>query len=492
MTAIIEPNRIGPFPFPKADPKQRVKDFSEVQLPYTAEQAVAEAKRCILCANPVCIDAYPVHMDVRGMFEAVARRDFRTAYSRIRETNMMLGTTSRCCSQLQGLCEDVCVLRWAGQPLSIGMVQRFIFDWERNNKQPDPIQDHDTGKHIVIVGAGPAGLAAAELLKRYGHKVTIYEELSVPGGTAWYGIPDYHLPKDVLKYEIDRIVDFGIEINTNVIVGQDKELSDLLDSGVDAILIATGAKDSIPLNTPGSELEGIYDGYEFLKEVFINGVDYYKKNRTFSLGDKVGIIGGGDSSLDVARTALRLTKGGVTIVYRRTEKEMPIYSVMLDEAKEEGIQFEFLAQPKLYNGIKGHVSSVILQKMKLGEPDETGRRRPVPIIGEEYDLECSSVFVVIGREPNSFIQKRIGLQTGKNNSINIDEKYRTSMKNVFAAGDVTIGETLVVKAMGSGRNAAQRIHEYLLNKEDQHVSLYERYFKQNLYENMFLAEEIKT
>lgn len=489
MSAFIQPTRIGPFPFPEKDPKKRIENFSEVQLPYTAEQAVAEAQRCILCGNPVCIDACPVHMDVRGMFEAVSRKDFRTAYNRIRKTNMMLGSTSRCCPQLQGLCEDVCVLRWAGQPLSIGMVQRFIFDWERSHRQPDPPSVDDTGKHVVIVGAGPTGLAAAELLRRYGHKVTIYEELPIAGGTAWYGIPDYHLPKDVIIYEVERVKSLGVEIKTNVKAGRDIRISQILDEGADAILIATGAMDSILLNTPGSSLNGIYDGYRFLKDVFINGLANYIKNPIYNLGDKVIVIGGGDSSLDVARTALRLTNGSVTLVYRRTENEMPIYSVMLDQAKEEGVKFRFLAQPKMYKGTNGHLSSVVLQNMKLGEPDETGRKRPEPIKDKEFELKCSTVLIVIGRKSNSYLQKKIGLKTSKNSSINVDEKFRTSMKDVFAAGDVTIGETLIVKAMGSGRNAGQRIHEYLTEIEEQHISLYEQYSKWKFYENMLSRED---
>jgi glutamate synthase (NADPH/NADH) small chain len=236
----VEPNRVGQFPFRKSEPQERKNNFSEVQQPYTEEEAMREADRCLLCGTPVCIDACPVLLDVRGMNEAVARGDFKNAYERIRETNTLIGVTARCCPQLQGLCEDACVLRWAGQPIGIGLIQRCIADWERKqkNKQQDPSISPGTGKNVAVIGSGPAGLAAAELLRRYGHHVTIYEELPTPGGTAWYGIPDYHLPKDVLLYEIQRVKDMGVEMKTEVKVGKDITLSQIRE-GNDAILIST-------------------------------------------------------------------------------------------------------------------------------------------------------------------------------------------------------------------------------------------------------------
>lgn len=482
----VEPNRVGQFPFRKSDPEERKKNFSEVQQPYTEEEVMREAERCLLCGTPICIDACPVLLDVRGMNEAVARGDFSKAHERIRETNTLLGVTARCCPQLQGLCEDACVLRWSGQPIGIGLIQRYIADWERKQqKQPDPSTSSDTGKNVAVIGAGPAGLAGAELLKRYGHHVTIYEELSRPGGTAWYGIPDYHLPKNVLDYEIERIKGMGVNIKTDIKVGKDITLSQLQD-GNDAILIATGSKDTLKLDTPGIDFEGIYDGYQFLEGVFVNGVEEYKKNNPdkYELGSDVIVIGGGDTALDCARTALRLTKGNVTIVYRRTENDMPADPIMLEEAKEEGVKFRFLAQPKSYEGDNGHVVGAVMYLMQLGKPDESGRREPEPVPNKEIKIECSSVLLAVGRGPNSFLQKKAGIKAGKKNAIAVDSQYKTSMKGVFAAGDVTTGETLVVKAMGSGREAAQRVHEYLMNLEQNHMSFYERYYTQNYYDRM--------
>ncbi len=484
------PNRVGQFPFRKSDPKERKKNFSEVQQPYNKEEVMKEAERCLLCGTPVCIDACPVLLDVRGMNEAVARGDFDTAYRRIRETNPLLGVTARCCPQLQGLCEDACVLRWEGQPIGIGLIQRYVADWERrqkNNKmQVDNVSiSPSTGKEVAVIGAGPAGLAAAELLKRYGHDVTIYEEYPHLGGTALNNIPDYHLPKDVLNYEIDRIKDMGIEIKTSIKIGKDISLSQLKNT-YNAILITAGSKDVKKLDTPGIDLNGIYNGYEFLEKVFSNGIDEFIKNdkNKYDLGKDVLVIGGGDSALDCSRTALRLTQGNVTILYRRTENDLPCDPVMLEEAKEEGVKFMFLVEPKSYEGINDHVTKTKLNVMQFGKPDESGRRLPQPVPGKEFEIVCSSVILAVGRGPNSFLQKKENIKIGKKNSIAIDEKYKTSIEGVFAAGDVTTGETLIIKAMSSGREAAQRVHEYIMNLEDYHISFYERYYKRNIYDRM--------
>jgi len=477
---------VGPFPFPKSDPETRKKDFSEVEQPYTKEMVMTEADRCLRCGNPVCIDACPVQMDVRGMCDAVARGDIKTAFHRIRETNALLGVTARCCPQLHGLCEDACVMRWGGEAISIGMIQRFVSDWEKNeSKQPDSEVDTETGKHVSIIGAGPAGLAAASLLRRYGHSVTIYEELPIPGGTALYGIPDYHLPKDVLLYEIERIKRQGVEIKTGVRVGRDITLTQLLSDGSDAILITTGPKDLTKLDIPGIALKGVHSAYQFLEDVYANGVKAYLEHQTYNLGKNILVIGGGDTALDAARTALRLTGGSVTIAYRRNESEMHVYAPLLDEGKEEGVQFKFLAAPKSFNGSGGKLIGTTMSTMKLGKPDATGRRNPEPVPGQEFDMECDSVLLAVGRGPNSFLQLQSGLKLAKKNAIAVDDHYQTSMAGVFAAGDVTTGETLVVVAMGHGRDAAQRVHEYLMKLEDKHVSLYETYYSQKLSERFY-------
>jgi glutamate synthase (NADPH/NADH) small chain len=471
----LETQRVSKFPFPKTDAERRKATFEEVQLPYSQEEAMAEASRCVTCGNPVCIDICPLQTDIRGMCEAVARGDMETAYRRIRETNALLGTTARCCPQLDSLCESACVVGNIGQPVACGMIQRYVSDWERTvSPQPDPKTLPETGMSVGIVGGGPAGLAAAELLRRYGHSVTIYEELPELGGTAWYAIPDYHLPKGVLQYEASRIVGMGVRIRTGVRVGKDITLHEL-GSDHDAVLIATGAKDVSKFDTPGSELRGVYDGYKFLEDVFVDGVEAYLREPKYDLGKRVLVIGGGDSALDCARTALRLTGGDVTIVYRRTEAEMPVDEVLIEEGKEEGLKLRFLLAPEAYVGDGARVTRTTMAVMKLGDVDASGRRSPVPT-GETVDLDCDSVIVAIGRGPNTFLQRAAGIRSSPKGAINIDENCMTSLPGVFAAGDVVTGESLVVKAMAKGREAAQRIHEYLTKVGTEHVSLYDYYF----------------
>ena len=471
----LKTERTSQFPFPKLEASKREGNFEEVQLPYTMEEAMAEASRCVTCGTPLCIDVCPLQTDIRGMCEAVARGDLATAYHRVRETNALLGTTARCCPQLDSLCEAACVVGSQGQPVASGMIQRFIADWERTvSRQPDPETMKPTGKKVAIVGGGPAGLAAAELLRRYGHEVTIYEELDVLGGTAWYGIPDYHLPKDVLQYEAERVVGMGVQVKYGVKIGKDITL-DGLRSDHDAVIIATGAKDVSKFDTPGSDLKGVYDGYRFLEDVFVKGVDSYLEHPTYGLGKKVLIIGGGDSALDCARTARRLTGGEVTIVYRRTEVEMPVDEILIEEGKEEGLKLKMLMAPKEYIGTGGRLAKTVMTVMKLGEVDSSGRRSPVPT-GETVEMECDSVIIAIGRGPNSYLQKLSGLKLGWKNAIAIDDRSMSSLPGVFAAGDVVTGESLVVKAMSSGRDAAQHAHEYMMTLDSQHKSLYDYYF----------------
>ena len=354
-----------------------------------------EAERCLLCGTPVCIDACPVLLDVRGMNEAAARGDFKTSYERIRETNPLLGVTARCCPQLQGLCEDACVLKWSGQPIGIGLIQRYIADWERKHRQPPVSIEQDTGKKVAVVGAGPAGLAGSALLRRYGHQVTIHEGSNMLGGTAWYGVPDYHLPKEVLIDEIEKIKAMGVNIKTNTTIGKDVTLSQLLEEN-DAVLITTGSKDAVNLEIPGINLKGVLSGYHFLQSVFLEGLESYLSNPKYRLGNDIIVIGGGDTSLDCARTALRLTKGkaNVTLLCLQSEAELHVDPIMLEEAKEEGVKFRFLGQAKSFEGdSNGHVVATIIDSVHMGAPDQSGKRHPEVIPNKEFKMpSCTGTY----------------------------------------------------------------------------------------------------
>lgn len=488
---MVETNRVGEFPFRKSDPEKRKTDFSEVQVPYSEQEVMKEAERCLLCGTPVCIDACPVLLDVRGMNEAAARGDFKTSYKRIRETNPLLGVTARCCPQLQGLCEDACVLKWSGQPIAIGLIQRYIADWERKHRQPAPSILKDTGKSVAVIGAGPAGLAASSLLRRYGHKVTIFESSDMAGGTAWYGVPDYHLPKEVLLDEIEKVKLMGVDIRTHVTIGKDISLSQLMKDN-DSVLITTGCKDIRSLEVPGSDLKGVISGYDFLETVFSRGLENYLRKPKYDLGDNIIVIGGGDTSLDCARTALRLTKGKatVTVLCIHPKTELHIDPIMLDEAEEEGVNFEFQVQTKSFEGDeKGHLTYAIIDRVQMSSG--TDFNNPIIIPNKEFKMKCSTILIAIGRGPNSFLQKKAGINTGKSDSIMITNDFKTSMKGVFAAGDVTSGETLIVKAMEKGREAAQRVHEYMMNLESNHMSFYEIYYTNKSYDKMLKGEELE-
>jgi glutamate synthase (NADPH/NADH) small chain len=384
------------------------------------------------------------------------------------------------------------VLKWSGQPIGIGLIQRYIADWETKHRQSAPSIAQDTGKRAAVVGAGPAGLAASTLLRRYGHAVTIFESSNMAGGTAWYGVPDYHLPKDVLLDEIEKIRLMGVDIRTHVTIGKDITLEQLIEEN-DAVLITTGCKDARSLDVPGSNLMGILSGYEFLETVFSNGLEKYLKKPKYNLGKNILVIGGGDTSLDCARTALRLTegKGNVTVICLHPQTELHVDPIMLQEAEEEGIKFEFLVQVKSIQGnLKGHVTHAIVNRMQMGDLNDSGRRHPVVVPNKEFTMNCSTLLIAIGRGPNSFLQKKAGIGTGERNSIVITNNFNTSLKGVFAAGDVTSGETLIVKAMEKGREAAQRVHEYLMNLESNHVSFYEKYYTDLSYDKMLKGKQI--
>ena len=465
----IIPKRVGPWPFPRKDGNSRTETFDEVQISFTESEAIEEANRCILCPIPACVRACPVNLNVLGMMREIQEKKFGEAYRLIRETNCIPGSTARVCPQLDDLCEANCVISKRGDPLSIGMLQRFVTDWSFKHGE---IRDLDiaesTGKQVAVVGGGPTGLGAADLLLRYGHKVTIFDIHDKLGGTARYGIPNYHLSKNILDSEVDQLRKMGIEVETKVKIGSQMSLRDIFKEGFDAILIATGAKEVTPFEVEGRNLHGIFDAYEFL--ITLDEMEYYKNQQQripFKIGKKVLVVGGGDTAMDAARTSVRLGAKEVTMMYRRTDKEMTAYRQGRVLAKEEGIKIEYLQVPIRFIGDKeGWIIGAECIKMKLGEPDASGRARPVPIEGSNFILDVDTVLIAIGRGPGTFIQEKENIKKEKWGGIIVDnETNETSFPGVFAAGDVVTGESLVIKAMGQGRIAAQRVHEYLIDSK---------------------------
>ncbi len=477
----IIPKRVGPWPFPKKKGRNRVQNFEEVQICYTEYEAFEEANRCILCPIPACVRACPVNSDVLGMIMNIQERKFGEAFKKIRITNCLPSSTARVCPQLDDLCEANCVLNKRGDPISIGMLQRFVADWSLEHRELEnpPVAD-SSGKRVAIVGGGPAGIAAADLLVQAGHSITIFEANSKIGGTAMYGIPNFHLSKDLLESEIKIAQDMGFKVRTGAKVGEKISLEEIFDEGFDAILIATGAKNVTPFNVEGIDLKGIYDAYEFL--ITLDKMEVYKypnKDIPFQIGKKVLVVGGGDTAIDVARTSVRLGSKKVTIMYRRSDKEMTAYRLGREMAKEEGVEIYYLQVPVRFEGDKdGWVSKAECIKMRLGEYDDSGRARPIPIEGSNFVIDVDTVFIAIGRRPNTYLQKKENIKMKKWGGIIINpETYETSYPGVFAAGDVVTGETLVIKAMREGRKAAQRIHEYLTDSKEK-TDLFQRYYNE--------------
>lgn len=474
----IIPRRVGPWPFPKSN-KPRLDSFDEVQISYSTEEAIEEANRCILCPVPACVKACPVNLDVLNMMRNIQEHNFEEALRGIRETNCLPGSTGRICPQLDDLCEAHCVLNKRGDPLSIGMLQRFVSDWgEKKGLYENPVTQQQTGNSVAIIGGGPAGLAAADLLVQYGHKVTIFDNHKKLGGTARHGIPNFHLPKKTIDFEIEQIKKMGVEIRSEITVGEQLSIEELFEEGFHAILIAVGAKNVMPFKVDGVDLKGIYDAYEFL--IKLDKMELYQspdKITPFKIGERVLVIGGGDTAIDSARTVARLGAKEVTIMYRRSAKEMTAYHFGRELAEEEGIKIEYLQTPIRFRGDeKGWVKKAECIRMKLGDPDSSGRASPIPIEGSNFIMDIDTVFTAIGRGPNTFLQEKENIKMEKWGGIIINtETHETSYRGVFAAGDVVNGETLVVKAMRESRKAAQRIHEYL-TKSDTKIDLFKKYF----------------
>jgi glutamate synthase (NADPH/NADH) small chain len=452
---------------PEQDPLQRSGNFEEVNLGFTEELAKMEALRCLQCPKPVCVDGCPVNVKIGDFIALVAEGDFNGAAAKLKEDNLLPAICGRVCPQ-EEQCEAKCVVGKKNEPVAIGRLERFVADYERNNFGiRTPELKPKSGKKVAVVGSGPAGLSCAGDLIQMGHDVTVFEALHELGGVLVYGIPQFRLPKEIVKAEVDALKNLGVDFQPNTVVGFSDTIDELLADGYDACFVAVGAGLPYFMNIPGENLNGVYSANEFLTRVNLMKAYLFPEYDTpvFHVKDKnVAVFGGGNTAMDAVRTSKRLGAKNAYIIYRRSDAELPARKEEIHHAKEEGVEFIFLSNPLEFIGDeKGWLKSVRLQRMELGEPDASGRRRPVPIKDSEYILDIDMTVVAIGNGSNPIIQKTtpdIGYNKWGNILVN-DKTMKTSKKGVFAGGDIVTGGATVILAMGAGRTAAKAIDDYL-------------------------------
>jgi len=454
---------------PEQEPLIRNMNFSEVNLGFTPELAQQEALRCLECKTQNCIEGCPVRVQIRDFISLVAVGDFLGAARKIKEDNLLPAICGRVCPQ-EEQCEVVCVTGKKGDPVAIGRLERFVADYERVNVGfVKPELKPRNGRKVAIIGSGPAGLSCAGDLIQMGYEVTVFEALHELGGVLIYGIPEFRLPKEIVKYEIDNLAKLGVEFITNAVIGRTDTIDELFEDGYDAVFAATGAGLPYFMNIPGENLIGVYSANEFLTRINLMKAyrfPDYDSPMIDVKGKNVAVIGGGNTAMDAVRTAKRLGAINAYIIYRRSEKEMPARIEEIHHAKEEGIEFRLLENPIEFIGDEfGWLKQAKIQKMELGEPDSSGRRRPVPIKGSEYLLDIDLVVIAVGNGSNPLIsQTTPDLQVNKWGNIIADEKGATSKEGVFAGGDIVTGGATVILAMGAGRSAANAIDEYIKKK----------------------------
>jgi len=445
--------------------KDRIKNFNEVALGILEEEAVKEASRCIFCKKPKCSVKCPVEIDIPRFIDAIKNKKFDEAIKAIKEKNNLPGVCGRVCPQ-EDQCEGVCVLGAKGKPINIGALERFAADWElKNVAASGSVASGKKGAKVAVIGSGPAGLTCAGDLAKLGYSVTVFEALHTAGGVLVYGIPEFRLPKEVVKKEVEYLKSLGVELKTNFIVGVTATLKELFKEGYRAVFIGTGAGLPSFMNIPGENLNRVYSSNELLTRANLMKAYLFPKYDTpINIGKSVAVIGGGNTAMDSARVSLRLGAEKVHIVYRRSEKEMPARAEEIENAKEEGIGFHMLTLPKKILGDnKGFVKAMECIRMKLGELDLSGRRRPVAIEGSGFTMDVDTVVVAVGQSPNPvFLKATPELELGKWGKIVVEEGTQaTNIKGVYAGGDATYGDDTVIAAMGAGKRAARAIRAYL-------------------------------
>ena len=450
-------------PMPSQEPDVRNKNFLEVALGYTADIAVDEAQRCLHCKAMPCVSGCPVNIDIPGFIKEIADGNFEGAYSVISKSSSLPAVCGRVCPQ-ENQCEGKCVRGKKGEAVAIGRLERFAADYHNANFNGEPEMPASNGKRVAVIGAGPAGLTCAGDLAKRGYKVTVFEALHLAGGVLVYGIPEFRLPKSIVQHEIDGLKAIGVDIETNMIIGKTVTIDELFESGYEAVFIGSGAGLPRFMNIPGENYKGVYSANEFLTRV--NLMKAYKDDSTTPImhAKKVAVVGGGNVAMDAARCAKRLGAEEVYIVYRRSEEELPARKEEVEHAKEEGIIFKLLNNPvEILGNEDEFVTGMKCIKMELGEPDASGRRKPIAKEGSNFELPVDTVIMSIGTSPNPLIRSTTpGLDTNKRGCLVVNEDtMQTTREGVYAGGDAVTGAATVILAMGAGKQAAQSIDEYL-------------------------------
>ncbi len=449
-------------PMPEQDPQVRARNFKEVALGYTPEQAIEEANRCLGCKNPKCVEGCPVNVRIPEFIKKIQEGDFKAAYEVVTSTNALPALSGRVCPQ-ESQCESKCVRGIKGEPVAIGRLERFVADWYRENVNEMPEKVASNGKKVAVVGSGPAGMTAASDLAKKGYEVTMFEALHTAGGVLVYGIPEFRLPKAIVANEVKKLEAQGVQVMTNMVIGRVLTIDELFQMGYQAVFVGSGAGLPMFMNIPGEALKGVMSANEYLTRTNLMKAYLSEADTPIIKSKAVAVVGGGNVAMDAARCAMRLGAEKVYVVYRRGEAEMPARAEEKHHAKEEGIEFKTLCNPtEILGDDDGRVCGMKCVRMELGEPDASGRRRPIEVPDSEFVLDVDTVIMSLGTSPNPLIRSTTpGLETNRKGCLIVNEDEMTTRDGVFAGGDAVTGAATVILAMGAGKKGAEAIDKYL-------------------------------